>query len=153
MAIEIKEMPEFRVFTVPHTGPYPTIPKAFERLTSLAGPAGLFERPGAAMMAIYHDDPDSTPPEKLRSAAAIAVSEKEPLLDGLVEARLPAGKYACTLHIGPYEKLGDAWQRLKSEFGAKGYRMGHPSSYEIYRNTPMEVPKEELRTELYMSLT
>jgi len=153
MNVEIKNMPEVRVATVRHIGPYNQIPEAFERLGATAGPAGLFRKPGAAMIAIYHDDPDSTPQHQLRSDAAIAVADDVPLPPGLEEQRLPAGRYACAVHVGPYEKLGDAWARFMGEWlPASGNRLGSGVSYEIYRNNPTQVPKEELRTEMYVPL-
>jgi AraC family transcriptional regulator len=153
MDVAIKQMPELRVGAVRHVGPYNQIPEAFERLTGIAGPLGLFQRPGAAMLAIYHDDPDSTPQEQLRSDAAIVVAEDVKLPRELVEQRIPAGRYACTLHVGRYEKLGDAWARFMGEWlPASGYRLGDGVSFEIYLNTPMTVPKHELKTELYLPI-
>ena len=35
---------------------------------------------------------------------------------------------------------------------ASGNRIGDGVSYEIYQNTPAQVPKQELRTELYVPL-
>ena len=84
MDVEIKDMPELRVATVRHVGPYNQIPKAFERLGAVAGPAGLLPH-SSAMIAIYHDDPESTPQDQLRSDAALAVPEGVTLPDGLVE--------------------------------------------------------------------
>ena len=153
MEVEIKNMPALRVASVRHIGPYNQIPEAFERLGAAAGPAGLFRQPGAAMIAIYHDDPDSTPQHQLRSDAAIAIGSDVPLPAGLDEQRLPAGRYACAVHVGPYEKLGDAWARFMGEWlPASGHRLGDGVSYEIYRNNPMQVPKEQLRTEMYVPL-
>jgi AraC family transcriptional regulator len=103
MDIEIEELPDLRVGTVRHVGPYAQISQAFGRLGALAGPAGLFQRPGAAMIAIYHDDPETTPSDKLRSEAAIVVPENVLLPEGLVEARISAGRYARAVHVGPYE--------------------------------------------------
>src|SRR5262245_32297675 len=60
MAVAITEMPELRVGTVHHVGPYNQIPQAFSRLNSIAAAAGLFRNPGAAMIAIYYDDPETT---------------------------------------------------------------------------------------------
>ena len=34
-----------------------------------------------------------------------------------------------------------------------GHRIADGMSYEIYRNTPMEVPESDLRTELYVPIT
>jgi len=55
--------------------------------------------------------------------------------------------------VGPYEQLGDVWARLLGEWvPASGHRISDGVSYEIYLNTPGEVPKEQLRTELYVPL-
>ncbi len=153
MQVEIRNMPERRVGTVQHIGPYNQIPIAFGRLGAIAGPAGLFERPGAAMIALYHDDPETTPLKELRSDAAIAVDQGVPLPEGLVEQRIPGGTYACTTHLGPYERLGDTWARFMGEWlPNSGRRLGPGPSYELYLNDPTTVPKEGLRTELFLPL-
>jgi AraC family transcriptional regulator len=152
MDVEIKEMQELRVATMPHVGPYNRISEAFARLGEIAGVAGLFG-PEAAMIAIYHDDPETTPASELRSDAAIVISPHARVPDGLGERRLPEGRYACTTHVGPYEQLGDVWGRFMGEWlPASGHRMRDGESYEIYRNTPVDTPKEKLVTELYLPL-
>ena len=151
MTVEIKEMPALRAATVRHVGPYEQIPQAFERLSAIAGAAGLFGRPGVGMMGLYHNDPDTTPPDKLVSDAALALPEDLAIPSGLTEARVPAGRYACTLFVGPYEQLGEAWAKLKHAWlPASGHSGRAGISYERYLNTPGEVPKEQLKTELYM---
>jgi AraC family transcriptional regulator len=150
MEVTVKEMAGLRVATIPHVGPYDRISEAFARLGEIADAAGL---PETALLAIYHDDPQTTPASALRSAAAIVVSPHAKVPQGLVEYRLPAGRYACTTHIGPYERLGDAWARLLGEwFPRSGHRLREGGSYEIYRNTPASVPQEELETELCVPL-
>jgi AraC family transcriptional regulator len=152
MEVDIKEMPELRVGAVRHVGPYNQIPKAFERLGAVAGPAGLLRHAGA-MIAIYHDDPETTPQDQLRSEAALVVPEGIKLPEGLVEEHIAGGRYARTLHVGPYEQLGDVWARFLGEWvPASGNRIGDGVSYEIYLNNPTQVPKQELRTELYVPL-
>jgi AraC family transcriptional regulator len=152
MEVEIKNMPERRVGTVRHVGPYNQIPQAFERLGAIAGPAGLL-RHASDMIAIYHDDPESTPQDQLRSDAAVVVPQGVDLPKGLVEQHIAGGRYARTVHVGPYEQLGDAWARFLGEWiPASGNRIGDGVSYEIYMNTPAQVPKQELRTELYVPL-
>jgi AraC family transcriptional regulator len=152
MEVEIKHMPRLRVATVRHVGPYNQIPTAFERLGAIAAPAGLLQS-STAMMAIYHDDPETAPQEQLRSDAALVVSEDVTLPQGLTEQHIPSGRYACTVHVGPYEQLGDSWARFLGEWvPASGNRIGDGVSYEIYLNTPAQVAKQDLRTELYVPL-
>lgn len=150
MHVEIKQLPELRVAAVRHVGAYDTISQSFAKLGGIAGPAGLFQQPGTAMVALYHEDPASTPTDQLTSDAGIIVPATLPLPKGLSEERIPAGAYACTTFVGPYENLGAEWERFKGDgLRESGRRMrtGAPS-YELYLNDPASTPKDRLRTEL-----
>ena len=153
MQVDIKQLPALRVATVRHVGSYETISEAFEKLSAAAGAAGLFERPETQLVAIYHNDPASTPTEKLLSDAGLIVAEGVPLPDGVEEQRLAAGTYACTLHLGSYKTLGDTWSRLLHEWlPSSGRRAGSGPNYELYLNNPHEAPEDKLRTELRIPL-
>lgn len=153
MDATIKEMPAYRLAAVRHVGPYNQISEAFARLCDIAGPAGLIGRGDCLMLAVYHDDPEGTPAAELRSDAALTLPEGAPLPKGATELRVPAGRYASTMHKGPYDTLGDTWSRLMGQWiPSNGHRIAGSDSYEIYRNNPMEVPKEELLTELFVPL-
>ena len=148
MNVTIKAQPELRVAGIRHIGPYHEIGRAFGRLGGIAG------KPpdGAQMIAIFHDDPDTTPADKLRSDAALSLPPAAKAPNGLIEQRIPAGRYAMVLHKGGYEDLPKTWQQLRKEWlPANGHRAGNPS-YEIYLNTPMTTPKPELLTEIYLRL-
>ena len=152
MKVTIEEMPALRVATVEHIGPYNRISEAFAKLGAIAGPGGLL-REGAMMLAIYHDDPETTPAEQLRSDAGLSVTEDATLPKGVTEKRLAAGRYARTTHLGPYTTLGDSWARLMGEWLPRsGERVGAGASYEVYRNNPTNAKPEDLRTDLYLSL-
>jgi len=153
MEVVIREMPAMRVATVPHVGPYDQINDAFGKLDAIAGPAGLFERPEAAMVGIYYDDPQTTPPEALRSEAGLRVAEDVALPAGLESHRRPAGRYACTLHVGSYDQLGDVWARLLGEWlPTSGHRLRPGAGFELYLNDPTQVATPELRTEIYQPI-
>lgn len=152
MDVIIKELPELRVVTVRHIGPYNRISEAFARLGELAGPAGLIEA-SPTMLAIYHDDVETTPVAELRSDAGLVISNEARIPAGMGEQRLQAGRYACTTHIGPYEELGDVWGRFMGEWLRRsGHRMKDGAAFEIYRNTPDQVPPSKLETELYLPI-
>lgn len=152
MNVTLETMPELRVAAVHHVGPYHRISEAFARLDGLARPAGLCEQ-GAMMLAVYHDDPETTPADQLQSDAGVTVKETAELPAGMMEVRLPGGRYAKTTHIGPYTKLGDTWSRFMGEWLPKsGHRVGPSASYEVYRNTPMDTKPEDLKTDLYLPI-
>jgi AraC family transcriptional regulator len=155
MQVEIKQVPDLRLGTVRHIGPYNQIPVAFERLGQILGQAAadLFRQRGSEMIAIYHDDPESVPVDLLRSDAAIVVPPDVALPAGLVEQRIPGGRYACAIHVGPYEQLGDTWARFMGEWLPRsGHRIADGPCYEVYLNDPTTTPKPELRTEMRIPL-
>jgi AraC family transcriptional regulator len=152
MQVEIVEMPVLRVAALRHVGPYSQISQTFSKLSQIAGLAGLV-RNDAAMVALYHDDPESVPQDRLRSDAGIIVPAGAQIPATLTEQTLPAARYAKTVHRGPYEQLGDAWARFLGEWlPSSGQRLASTPSFELYRNTPLDTPKEQLITELYAPL-
>ena len=148
MDVTIKQQPEVRVGTVRHIGPYQHIPQAFERLGKLM--AGAKRPPQPQLLALYYDDPEVTAADRLRSDAALAFPAGSDVPAGLIERRVPAGKYATTIHLGAYDGLPKAWAALKQEVAARGLRATGAVSYELYLNDPMSVPSRELRTELFI---
>jgi len=153
MNVEIKQLPARRVAAVHHVGAYNRISEAFARLGEIAGRAGLI-RGKPTMIALFHDIPEVTPETELRSDAGLIVPEHVKLPADLGEQYLPAGRYACTLHVGAYERVGDAWSRFMGEWlPQSGERMAADGTcFELYLNTPAEVSKAELQTELYIPL-
>ncbi len=153
MNVEIRELPEMRAGIVHHTGPYMKIGGAFEKLGKLAGRAGLFEKAGHTMIGIYRDDPEATPLDELRSAAAITLTDDEALPEGLEEERISGGRYAVLVHTGSYEGLPGAWGQFMSEWlPSSGETPADGPSLEIYVNDPSTTPQDELKTELCMPL-
>ena len=150
MRVDIKTMPELRVASVRHRGPYSRIGEAFAILSEIAGRAGLFG-PDTLLLGIYHDDPKLTAQEELRSDAGITVSPDATLPAELDEQRIPAGRYAVTTHIGPYATLVDTWEQFMQEWlPHSGNRFGEGVSYEVYRNTPGDVPEDQLHTDIFI---
>jgi AraC family transcriptional regulator len=147
MDVTIKQQPELRVGTVRHIGPYVAIGRAFERLAALI--AGAKRPPNAQLLALYYDDPQLVGANQLRSDAAIAFPTGADVPAGLIERRVPAGKYASTIHTGSYEHLGHAWISLREELARRGLQPTGAVSYEVYLNDPMSVAAGEQRTELF----
>jgi AraC family transcriptional regulator len=149
MDVSIVTQPELRIAGIRHIGPYHEIGRAFGRL------GGMFKGPppaGARMIALFHDNPAVTAADQLRSDAAITLSGNASAPAGLIEQRIPAGRYAKTIHRGGYEGLPAAWDALKKDWLPKsGRTMGAPS-YEVYLNNPMTTEKADLLTEIYLRL-
>jgi len=151
MDIRIEQWPAVRVAYVRGGGPFPeTLPRSWGRLTQYAREHGL-EGPGRLYVTICHDAPNTTPPEKLRSDAAISVDD-DFVPDGDVQVQtMPAGTYAVARHQGPYVGLPQAWARFCGEaLGQRGLRFRPAPMFEVYRNSPCAVPPDQLLTDLFV---
>ena len=150
MHVDTETLPGLRLATLRHIGPYAQIGRTFGRLHEIVTDAGL---PHREMVGIYHDDPAVTPADQLRSDAGVIIDEGAPLPPGLAEQRVPAGRYARAEHAGSYAGLPAAWGELTRALVARtGVPTPRGCTFELYRNTPMDVPEAQLRTLLYMSI-
>jgi AraC family transcriptional regulator len=149
MHVDTETLPALRIATIRHTGPYNQIGRAFEQLHEIVSAAKL---PHRELVGVYYDDPQTTPVGQLRADAGVIVDDGVVLPQGLVEQRIPGGRYARVEHAGSYERLGDTWAQFKRAVAAiNGQPSARGFTFELYRNTPMQVPEDQLRTALYMS--
>jgi AraC family transcriptional regulator len=153
--VHIVELPARRLAAVRHVGPFEQIGAAFTRLG-----AWTDAHPGAttgAPLAIYIDDPSTTPPESLRSDAAVPIADGIPVggvpgmgVPGVGEAHLPGGRYAVMTHVGPYSGLGPAWGRFMVALAELGLELdSRRPCFEVYQDEPGEVDESELVTVLH----
>src|SRR5262249_39313322 len=63
--VRIQDIPARRLAFLRHIGPYDQVGPTFSRLMQWAWPKGLVG-PGTVVLGICHDDPDVTPPDKIR---------------------------------------------------------------------------------------
>lgn len=152
LEVALTERPALRLAALSHVGPYHRISDAFAHLVQLVAVAGPLA-PDTAMIAIYHDDPETTPPSELRADAAIVLSPEATVPAGVREQRLPAGRFACTIHVGPSTHLGDTWARfLGAWLPHSGQRMRDGVSYELHRAPAPGASPDQAGTALYLPI-
>jgi AraC family transcriptional regulator len=152
LAVRIESLPQQRVAFRRHQGPYDGVGITWARLMAWAGRRGVLG-PYSAFFGVVHDDPEVTPPEKLRYDAAVVVpaSVAEDADIGIQE--IPAGGYAVATHRGPYERLGDTYARVCGEWlPQSGRELRAAPALEFYRNMPQTTPPEDLITDIYLPL-
>ena len=142
--VQVREEPERHVAYVRHAGRYSGIPEAFARLMQWAGPRRLFRFPETRVLAIYYDNPDVTPIEKLRSDACITVPADTKVKRDVGTMTLPGGTYAVAyVEIDPTQ-YGEAWDRLIGEWMPQsGYQPDDRPCYELYLNHPDDHPEKK----------
>jgi effector-binding domain-containing protein len=96
--------------------------------------------------ALYHN----MDMQALDIEAGFLVSHKVAGEGGIEAGEIPAGKYACGTHIGPYDQIEPLYTALKQWAEAQGYQtIG--TAYEWYFSTP-ETPPAEIKTEVWFPL-
>jgi len=142
MNVDVVTMPELRLATLRHLGPYNRIAEAFSRLGEIPSRAGLTWQP-----AVYHDDPEATPAAELRSDAAFTLPEGVPSPRGAGDAA-PGGLRVLRPR-GPVHGAGGRVGAADGEWLPRsGRRLGAAHGYEVYG--PMT--EAEPRTGLYLPL-
>jgi len=95
-------------------------------------------------MAIYHDDPNITPEEKLRSDVCITVPDETPATGEINITDIPAGKYAVAKFEIKVEEFSEAWTSVYRDWlPNSGYVPDDRPCYEMYLNNPDEHPEKK----------
>ncbi|MFH1038603.1 MAG: AraC family transcriptional regulator [PVC group bacterium] len=152
MKVKIVRREPTRVAFVRYIGPYEECEEAWGKLCAWAGPRGLLG-PHTDIIGISYDDPEVTPPEKIRYDACIVVDGSlQP--EGEVGVQvIPGGEYAVTTHQGPYLKLIDTYSKLFGEWAPQSGRVvASGPCLELYRNDPHRTPPQELLTDVCVPL-
>jgi AraC family transcriptional regulator len=150
--VEVNDLAPMRLVFLRHVGPYDQVGTTWGRLMTWVGMRGLFG-PSMKLLGIVYDDPDVTPPDKVRYEAAVTVS-------GLVQpegefgvVEFPAGSYGVVTHKGPYEELGKTYQKIYGGWLPRsGYRLRDSPAFEQYLNSPQNTKPEDLVTLIHVPL-
>jgi AraC family transcriptional regulator len=147
--VEIKTLGPQRVVFLRHTGPYDQVGATWGKLAAWAGARGLFG-PGTRFIGVSYDDPQITPPEKLRYDAAITVSRPVQPEGEFGVMEIAGGDYATLMHKGPYETLERAYQMLLGAWlPQSGRELRDAPCFEVYLNSPQNTRPEELLTVIH----
>jgi len=139
---EVRRLPELHVAYARHVGRYQEIGRAFERLMRWAEPRRLTGKPETQVLAVYYDNPDVTPVDRLRADACITVppGTKAERDVGIME--IPGGLFAVAHVEIDISQYGEAWDRLMTDWMPEsGYQPDGRLCYENYLNDPATHPK------------
>jgi AraC family transcriptional regulator len=148
----IREIPALTVAALAHRGDYNSIGSTFERLGAIASAQGVFST-GTRSFGIYYDDAAATPRDVLRADACFTVSADWSPKGELRLLEIRGGRYAVTLHVGPYAELERQYKWLFGTWLAEsGEEPADAPVVEEYLNDARTVPATELRTEIWLPL-
>jgi len=153
LKVRIERLAPTRVAFNRHVGPYNECGTAWEKLMSWASRSGLLGgRP--KILGIVHDDPEITPPQKVRYDACLVVDRPIAPEGDIGIQEVAGGEYVLTTHRGPYETLGTTYARLLGQWlPTSGREPRSTPGFEIYQNSPAHTAPSDLLTDIYIPLT
>ncbi len=150
--VEVKTLEPQRIAFVRHIGPYQGVGAAWGKLCAWAGPRGLLG-PATRFIGICYDDPQITPPEKIRYDAAIAIGRPVQPEGEIGVTELAGGDYAVATHRGPYETLSRTYQLLLGAWlPQSGRDLRDAPCFEAYLNSPQSASPEDLLTAIHVPI-
>lgn len=147
--VEVKNLPEFHAAYVRHIGPYKGDGELFEslfnKLMKWAEPRGLLRFPETKVITVYHDNPEITDDDKLRTSACISVPEDTPVDGEIGKMVIAGGKYAVArFELSGSEEYEGAWNAFMGGWlPDSGYQPDDRPCYELYKNDPKEHPENK----------
>jgi len=146
--VEVKEMPELNVAYVRHIGPYKgdsmLFENLFKKLMAWAGPRGLLKFPETQCLSVYHDSPEITDEDKLRTSVCITVPGDTEVAGEVGKMTVPGGSFAVArFEIDP-DRYGEAWNAIFNAWlPESGFQPDDRLCYELYQNDPNQHPEHK----------
>ncbi len=152
MNVQIKALEPRRLAFMRHVGPYGEVGATWDRLLPWLGKEGLLCG-DVQCIGICHDDPEVTPPERIRYDACVTVDEHFAPTGDIGIQTIPGGEYAVTTHFGPYGKLGETYAKLLGQWLPRsGRTLRSTPCFEVYLNDPGGTDPQDLLTDIYAPL-
>lgn len=152
VAVELRKFKATPLLGLRHWGEYQELSGIFTRLGGHALTSGLSPE-SIEMCGIYYDDPEITPPERLRSDACLVNREGLNAEGEFFTTTISEGTYAIALHRGPYESLLTTYLQLIGHWLPRsGYGATSDPVVERYLNSPHDTEPEDLLTEVCIRL-
>jgi AraC family transcriptional regulator len=104
--------------------------------------------PAGNFFGMYLNSPGQVKEEELQWRLGFPVIADSAVAAPLLKGECQATKIAVYLHVGPYEKVGDAYGKIFEFIGKNGFKAVGPTMEKYLDMDPAAVKPEELRTEI-----
>ena len=146
MDVRVEDLPETTVAYVRHVGPYKGDSELFKglftRLFQWAGSRNLLRFPETQALSIYHDDPEVTDEEKLRTSVGISVPPDTAVSGEVGKLTLAEGRYAQVRFELLPDQYQAAWEAVYHDWLPKsGFQPDDGPPFERYLNNPEDHPE------------
>ena len=155
--IEVRTIEEINAIYLRHIGSYEDLsfqfPKMMERLFQWAMARNLLDN-NSKPFAIYHDNPEFTEPNKLKTSICLVVKEEAKINNDIGKIVIPSGKYA----IGHFEIVKpsdhtEAWNYIYGQWlPNSGFQPAEGYVFEMYMNDPNTHPEKKHFIDIYLPI-
>lgn len=152
MNVKIQQLKPMRVAFLRHVGPYNEVGPTWDRLLTIMGKDGYLGG-GTMLLGVSHDDPEITPPAKIRYDACVTVGDDFAPSGDIQVQVVAGGEYAMTTHTGSYSHLGRTYAEFLGQWLPRsGRELRDTPCFEVYLNEPQSTAPEDLLTDIYAPL-
>lgn len=148
--IRIKEVPDQLVASVRRRASMASVgkevPEAFRELSEAVAPVGF----GTGMPGVTYLG-EVSPQTEWDMEIFMPVATRFEPPEGMEVRILSGATCASTIHRGPYDEIGPAYDALTSWVGERGHQVAGPP-WELYLNDPNEVGQDAALTEILMPI-
>jgi AraC family transcriptional regulator len=151
--VEVRDLDSLEVAYVRHIGPYQGDNELFDgliqKLMTWAGPRELVRFPESRLLAVYHDSPEITDEDKLRTSICLTVPPETKAEGEIGRMNLPGGKYAVArFEIAP-DQYQAAWDTVYGGWlPESGFQPDDRAAMEFYLGDPKEHPEGKHTVEI-----
>jgi len=153
--VEVRIIEQMKAIYLRHIGSYKELATVFQgmlgKLISWGMARNLIGCDGIKLFSIYHDNPEFTEEENLKTSICLAVSGDVEVVGDIGKIDIPSGKYA----IGHFEidqgEISDAWDYIYGEWLPKsGFQPDKGYVFEMYMNDPNIHPEKKHIIDIYL---
>lgn len=146
---ELKDLPTQPILSVRRRTPVQSLPnvigEAYQAIAQYLANHG--EQPAGPPFAAYYN----TDMQYLDVELGFTVTKSIPGDHDITSSKLPGGKAAMAVHIGPYCDVEPTYDALMQWIKDNGYEWTGVA-YEFYLNDPNDTQAAELQTEIFLPL-
>lgn len=151
--VKVNDLNDMPVVYVRHIGPYQgdsdLFGKLFSKLFKWAGAHGLLSDPDLKVMCVYHDNPDITDNEKLRTSVCLTAPDNTNVSGEIGKMVVEGGKYAMGHFRIRSDEYQGAWDAMYGEWlPDSGYQADDRPPFELCLNDPEKDPEGMYEVEI-----
>ncbi|MEM7184342.1 MAG: AraC family transcriptional regulator [Spirochaetota bacterium] len=156
ISVEVRELPSTSVVYLRHIGNFKEAPQLFQemfsKLINWTGARNLLNFPETKVMTVYHDNPEITEEDKMRTSLCITVPQETQVEGEIGKMTLQGGKYAIAhFELQDPQEFAAAWNGLYGRWlPESGFQPNDGPPFEVYLNNPAEHPEKLSIVDIYL---